>query len=459
MKASAVILAAGSGTRFDASVPKQFYKLAGETVLAHTIKTFANSSEIDEICVVVNREFMDRARDIVRELQFEQRVTLCIGGMTRNESALNGIKALRAITGKVLIHDGARPLLSKRLISDCVTALDRYDAVDTAIPSADTVIRTHDGTVISGIEDRSQLMRGQTPQGFKYDLIKTSYSLAESESNLSFTDDCSLVLHYFPDTNVYIVPGEESNIKITSPIDLFIAERLFQIERTPFEPDISRDTLRNKVVVIFGGKSGIGLELEKALRLSGCSVFAPDRSESGVDIKNFDAIEKYLSHVSDLAGNIHWIINCAGVLDYGQFIEKSIERIEEEISTNLLGSMLVAKSAYSHLLRTSGTLILFASSSHSRGRKNHVVYSSTKSGVVNFGQGLSAEWDAQSKIKVLVICPDRVDTPMRSRAFGHEEKSLLLSPEIVAEKTIDAALSSQSPVIVEIKISQPNPAA
>lgn len=459
MKASAVILAAGSGTRFDSFVPKQFYKLAGETVLAHTIRAFADSPEIDEICVVVNNEYLDKSHEILKELNLGQRVTVCVGGKTRNESALKGIKALSTKTGKVLIHDGARPLLSKRLIKDCLIALDDYEAVDTAIPSADTVIRTLNGTVVSGIETRAQLMRGQTPQGFQYELLNESYSLAASESNLGFTDDCSLVMHYFPDTKIYIVPGEEANIKITSPIDLFIAERLFQMEQPAYQPDSSKDSLRDKVVVVLGGRSGIGLELVTTLSEFGCNVFAPDKSECGVDIRNYNSLEKYFSQVAVEAGKIDWIINCAGLLDYRQFIEKSIQSIEDEIDTNLLGSMLVAKAGYMHLLKTRGTLILFSSSSHSRGRKNHVVYSSTKSGVVNFAQGLSAEWDAGSRIKVLAICPDRVDTPMRRRAFGQEDSTLLLSPKIVAQKTIDAALTSQSPVIVEIRLSQPNPSA
>ena len=154
------------------------------------------------------------------------------GGATRSDSSA---VALNNIVGdpyeKVLIHDAARPLVSQAIINSCITALDHSEAVVTALPSTDTILEIEEGNVIS-IPERGNLWRAQTPQGFKLEAIKSSYELLDrvtDEDDFVPTDDCSVLLRFSPESRLAVVHGSERNIKITYPVDLFLAERLIHL--------------------------------------------------------------------------------------------------------------------------------------------------------------------------------------------------------------------------------------
>ena len=127
------------------------------------------------------------------------------------------------------IHDCARPFLNDKIITDCVRALKTYVAVDVAIPSADTIIKINENNIIDSIPQRSKLKRGQTPQCFKLSIIKKAHELSKNDAN--FTDDCGLIVKYNLG-DVYVVDGDNENIKVTFPSDIFLADRLFQIRST-----------------------------------------------------------------------------------------------------------------------------------------------------------------------------------------------------------------------------------
>lgn len=170
-RTTAVVLAGGTGQRVGLSIPKQLLKIAGKAVIEHTLTIFENAEDIDDVIVLMAPGFVPDVEKIVARAQLTKVTRIIEGGNTRNETTERAIAALgeglaEGEDRNVLFHDAVRPLLSQRVIRDCVEALDRYQAVDVAIPSADTIIvtRTHggDGEFITEVPDRSRLRRGQT---------------------------------------------------------------------------------------------------------------------------------------------------------------------------------------------------------------------------------------------------------------------------------------------------------
>jgi 2-C-methyl-D-erythritol 4-phosphate cytidylyltransferase / 2-C-methyl-D-erythritol 2,4-cyclodiphosphate synthase len=206
MRTAVIIVAAGRGSRMGGDVPKQWLPLAGKPVLAHTLSAFAGM----QLLLVVHPE--DRTRAEALGVPFVE------GGVTRDASVLAGLKAL-AGTGveAVLIHDGARPLVSRALIRRLVEALATHDGAAPALPVTDALWRGTDGRV-SGTADRTDLYRAQTPQAFRYAPILAAH-LAHSGGAL---DDVEVARSAGLD--VAIVEGEETNLKLTYPSDFARAE-------------------------------------------------------------------------------------------------------------------------------------------------------------------------------------------------------------------------------------------
>ncbi len=227
----AVVLAGGTGTRMGSAVPKQLLHLAGRPVLQHSIEAFEASEDVDEVLVLMHPDFLAEARDLAAS---SPKVTAVIaGGRTRNESTQAALDALSGVAGpddKVLFHDAVRPLVDAATIARCVAALDRHDAVYVAVPSVDTIIEA-EGTRLVAVPDRRRLHRGQTPQGFRLSTILGAYASAWQDPLFEATDDCSVVLRYAPQVAIEVVPGSVSNLKITEPIDLVIAEALLARDR------------------------------------------------------------------------------------------------------------------------------------------------------------------------------------------------------------------------------------
>ena len=144
LKNVAIILASGSGTRFGSETPKQFMKLAGKTVLEHTLDVFERHCSIDEIVVVCAAESMSMTTEIVNRAGYRKITKLVIGGGTRQQSSAAGINAIPGDRHKVLVHDAVRPLLDVATIDRCLSALDVSNAVDTAVPASDTIIEVDD---------------------------------------------------------------------------------------------------------------------------------------------------------------------------------------------------------------------------------------------------------------------------------------------------------------------------
>lgn len=445
-----VILAGGVGNRMGASRPKQFFKVAGKTVLEHTIDVFELNDAIGEIAIVANPFYISEVERIVLNNPWRKVKKIIQGGEERYHSSLSAIRAYQDEKPNLIFHDAVRPLVSQRILNDVANALEKYSAIDVAIPSADTIIETDRG-FIQKIPDRSRLMRGQTPQAFRYDTIRDAYTLALADPTFSSTDDCGVVKKYLPTQEIFIVQGEESNMKITYKEDIFLLDKLFQIKTMDgIYLSTSIEALKNKVGVIFGASSGIGEDLVKQCTEYGIQVYGFSRSIGNVDVTDREQVKAALQQVYEKHKKIDFVINTSGVLYKEPLVAMEDEKIDSIISTNYQGMVNVALASYPYLRVTQGHLLFFTSSSYTRGRAFYSIYSSTKAAAVNFVQALAEEWDSE-KIKVNCINPERTKTPMRTKNFGIEPEGTLLTAEQVATTTIKTLLADFTGQVIDVK--------
>lgn len=220
----AIILASGTGSRYGSELPKQFLKINNKTILEHSIEAFENNKSIDAIILVITPDYKNLAEEIVSKSNYKKLIKILSGGKTRKDSSYIGVMAVDEDEANVLIHDCARPLVSQNIINNCIEALGEHEAVDVAIPVADTIVEISEN-IIKKLPERKFLRRSQTPQCFRLSLIKKAHELAKNDDN--FTDDCGLVFKYNL-SEIYVAEGEEENIKITYPNDIFIAEKIIE---------------------------------------------------------------------------------------------------------------------------------------------------------------------------------------------------------------------------------------
>jgi 2-C-methyl-D-erythritol 4-phosphate cytidylyltransferase len=358
----------------------------------------------------------------------------------------------------VLFHDAVRPLLSPRIITECYDALERYDAVDVAIPSADTIIEVAADDTIRAIPPRADLRRGQTPQGFRASVLKKAYEIAGQDPAFTATDDCGVVLRYLPDVPIWVVMGEERNMKVTDPIDVFLADKLFQLT-TSYLPeghstDEYRAMLQGKVMVVLGGSYGIGADIAALAREHGATVETFSRSSTDTHVERRSDLVAVAEQVLEEHGRIDYVVATAGILPRGSLLETSEETIYAATEVNYLAPVFIAQVFFPHLHRTAGSLLLFTSSSYTRGRSGYSLYSSAKAAVVNLTQALADEW-GESGVRVNCINPERTGTPMRTKAFGNEPPDSLLASMSVAQASIDMLLSDGTGHIVDLRKLDP----
>lgn len=210
-----------------AFLPKQFLKIAGKSIIEHSIAAFEQHDTISEICVVIHADFVADVKSIVSEAGFSKVGKVLCGGKERSDSSLAAIGAYENDQNVNLIfHDAVRPFVSQRIISDVIAGLANGESVAVAIPSTDTIFKLNDSRCIESVPPRDQLFRAQTPQAFSYATIKRAYQLALKDVNFKASDDCGVVLNYLPEEAIHIVEGDEKNIKITFEQDLAKGEGL-----------------------------------------------------------------------------------------------------------------------------------------------------------------------------------------------------------------------------------------
>ena len=446
----AIILAGGVGSRLGMSTPKQFFKVAGKMVVEHTIDVFERNQHIDEIAIVSNPALVADFENIVLRNKWRKVKKILKGGAERYYSSLSAITAYQNEDANLIFHDAVRPLVSQRIIDDVVKALDTHRAVNVAVPSADTIIEV-DGDFITNIPDRSRLRRGQTPQAFDRQLISDAYDKALKDPNFRTTDDCGVVRTYMPEEPIFVVRGEESNMKLTYREDTYMMDKLFQLKSTePNDVQIDAESFRGKVAVVFGGSYGIGKNIVEMLEQSGAHVHSFSRSATHTDVGDDNQVALALSAVEQKEGHIDYVINTAGVLNREPLASMEYDTILKAVQTNYMGTVNVALRSRPYLQRTRGKLIFFTSSSYTRGRAFYSIYSSTKAAIVNFVQAVAQEWDADG-ISINCINPERTKTPMRQQNFGVEPDETLLMPERVAEATLRTLLTDCTGQVIDVR--------
>ena len=219
----AVIVAAGSASRMG-GIDKVMASLGGEPMILRTVRAFQNCDAIASIVIVTREDLIQPIAGLCRDMK--KVVAVVAGGGSRQESVHLGLNALPKGTKLAAVHDGARPLISWQIIDRVVRAANTYGAAAPAIPVKDT-IKVVSGGLVKETPDRATLQAVQTPQVFDFDLLRGALKKAETDG-ASVTDDCSAVER--TGMKIKIVEGDERNLKVTTPMDLKIAELLLEEE-------------------------------------------------------------------------------------------------------------------------------------------------------------------------------------------------------------------------------------
>lgn len=226
----ALIVAAGSGTRVEnADRPKQFLLIKDKPLMMYSLKAFQLHEKIDAIVIVTNASYVEQVKEWCKEYQLSKVRLVVSGGYTRQESVYNGLQAVKSISldiqnDIVLIHDSARPLVSKEIITNNILACSQYGATCTAIKVKDTIAKSVNALSINEIVNRDELFQCQTPQAFKLSLILNAHKTSKNINGA--TDDAQLVLGLGKE--VYLVDGSALNFKITTDEDLLVLKALLQ---------------------------------------------------------------------------------------------------------------------------------------------------------------------------------------------------------------------------------------
>lgn len=458
MRIHALLLAGGEGDRFGGDIPKQFVRLAGEQILVRSVRGVA-AAGVDRLVIVSHPDWVAETEATLGRAGLAIPTSVVAGGATRNESTRNGLRSLDAADDDiVLVHDAVRPLVPVDVVRRSIAPIvaGDADATDTVIPSADTLVIVQDGRVVE-IPERSRYRRGQTPQVFRVGVLREAYAAAEDAGDLSATDDCSLVLRYVPGVRLAAVAGDEVNLKITTRIDMVMADRMLQMRLLGSDPDaaappVARSLAGSRILVV-GGTNGIGAAIATEARSQGARVAVDGRSE-GLDVRDVAAVHAHMASAAGALDGLDHVICTAGVLRIGAVATTDAADIAEVIDVNVTGTLNVARAAHEHLCRTRGSFTAFASSSFTLGRPGYVAYSASKAAVVNLVQGLAEEW-SDDGIRVNAVSPERTDTPMRRQAFPDESRDGLLSSEEVATATLRLLTTDLTGQVLDVRRHDP----
>ncbi|MDE6340903.1 MAG: 2-C-methyl-D-erythritol 4-phosphate cytidylyltransferase [Muribaculaceae bacterium] len=224
----AIILSGGVGSRMRSDIPKQYIEVKGRPILAYAVDKFLTHPAIDKIIIALNDVWVSYAKE---HLDFgKKEIVFCSPGATREHTIYNALKKAKEIGAGdddiVIIHDGVRPLVSERVISDCLHACDKYEAAIASIDVNDTIYVSEEGGVITSVPNRSLLRRGQTPEAFNLGKYLRIHDESTSEEISAVTGGAQFAQQ--KGLSVFLSRGEEINFKITTPEDLQRFEQIIQ---------------------------------------------------------------------------------------------------------------------------------------------------------------------------------------------------------------------------------------
>ncbi|NEG69701.1 IspD/TarI family cytidylyltransferase [Bifidobacterium choloepi] len=270
----AVVLAAGSGLRFDPDHPKQLVRLDDLPIVGWSIKAFEDNPHVTDIVVVVNTTVRQEIEELIDDRGFDKVKLVVEGGAERTDSTEAALSALAdagvPADAKILIHDSVRPFVTQQMIDGCIGTLDEFTAATVACESTDTILMSEDlgdRRVVREVPDRSHCFRVQTPQAFRFATIRKAYDLAANDDLFRPTDDSRVVVEYLPDQPVAIVAGSPTNMKVTTKDDLPFArltaanikarrEATAAAAAGQLDDDAAKAAAREKVRALFGHAFG-----------------------------------------------------------------------------------------------------------------------------------------------------------------------------------------------------------
>lgn len=225
----AVVFAGGVGKRMHTKdIPKQFLKLHNKPIIIHTLELFENHPEIDAIVVSCVSDWIGYLNDLVNKYNLKKVRKIVPGGKTGQESIYNGLKAAEEVGNRdkdiVLIHDGVRPLINKKTISDNIASVLIHGSAITCVKAKETIVEVDENEGIVDIPDRAQARLARAPQSFYLNDILNAHERAISENRFDFIDSCSMLTHY--GKKLYLIDGPQENIKITTPDDFYTTRAL-----------------------------------------------------------------------------------------------------------------------------------------------------------------------------------------------------------------------------------------
>lgn len=226
----AIIAAGGIGSRMGSEMPKQYIKICGKEIIRYTAEKFSLVERINKVIILCPESWVSYTRDLIDD----DKVTVISGGDTRNETLMKAIDYIEKTDGldddTVLItHDAVRPFVTEEIIENNIDSVLKYGATGTAIKAVDTIFQSSDGEVVSTVPDRSMLYQAQTPQCFKAKKLRELYMSLSVTEKEALTDACKI--YTIKGYDVHMVNGAASNIKITYPYDLIVAEAIIKSEK------------------------------------------------------------------------------------------------------------------------------------------------------------------------------------------------------------------------------------
>ena len=225
-KCTAIVLAAGKGSRMKSDTYKQFLLIKNKPVLYYSLKCFETSSIIDDVLLVTGNDMIDQCRQIIEEYDFKKVSGIVPGGKERYDSVYNGLLSCGR-TDYVFIHDGARPFITSDILNRCYKAVLETGACVSGIPSKDTIKISDENGFVKDTPDRRMVWIIQTPQVFAYDLILNAHRKIRNEGTEGITDD-AMIIERVSDIKVKLAEGSYENIKITTPEDIAVAEAFLE---------------------------------------------------------------------------------------------------------------------------------------------------------------------------------------------------------------------------------------
>jgi len=430
MKVSAVIPASGSGTRVGTPTPKQFLIVHDRPLIIYTLEPFVKSDLIQEIVVPTSGEGVSFLRDLLSHFHLDNKVRLVLGGASRHYSIRNGLQALTP-TDVVIIHDAVRPFVFEEIFQPLAEAAWEYGAAGTVMPLVDTVLAITDDGFMKHSLDRHLYRASQTPQAFRYRILKTAYENA-SEEEMLYGTEC-LELARQAGAKVKLLEGSPLFWKVTYKPDIYIAERL-AIERS------------RRFAVVTGGSRGIGrkiaeslanLGMKVAIVARGGEVYEMARRIDGMgiqaDVSRSEEVQRVFDVVLRCWGRVDVLVNNAGTARWRRIVDTDDEEWRQMVDTNLSGAFYCTRAAFKIMAESGngGVIINIGSSSIKGGRVGEGAYAASKAGLIALTETAALEGKPYG-IHVFAVIPRRTNTALRQALYPNEKDADLLDPADVA---------------------------